>query len=239
MNTLHKRLAAACSSLGLVIALSLSPSASATTLHGALFDLSYDASELGLFGTPSVFGDAIFFLPSAWQAVSTQDDTVTLASSVSLQISAHDGYTISTLGALELGRYLLEGDRSFVMPVGALTMNDLSASAPGFVRSITPLAPLEDRDGSLHRWAAGTMVDLPADAGWSATTQLSVTLDTQLLAFASQSSATPGVALTDARFAALFLGFQAVPVPELSGAWMWACGLGVLGVIRKRRVHAA
>lgn len=98
------------------------------TLDGVGFDISYDDAALGLFGTPSLVGNSLFFAPSGSPGFSAQtasgfDFT---NSTFAFQITADPGYMLTAFTLVEEGDYFYFGDGAGVAVGGQLRVKSLA-----------------------------------------------------------------------------------------------------------------
>lgn len=239
----------------------LAPAAQAelVTISGADFDLTYDTTQLGLFGAPSLVGNSIFFTFSGFVAESLNGQgAVTQNSTISgLVLTARNGFQFGELVLVELGDYKLSGAGSRVDVQGRLRAFDMAAPITTQTLAALTLEPNSDlstADGLLHEWAATARIDgdsavqqVPSVFGVATNAilarpqALGVSIENQLTAYTEGAS--PGLhqAFIEKKFAGVQMLVAPVPLPStaaLAGAGLLAgWGLWLRG--RQHRKTAA
>jgi len=210
------------------------PAVSASvTLAGSTVDFSFDDALPGLFGTPGVSGDTLFFTPTTFAAQSLNGAGFSLThASANIRITAREGRVFDTLGLIERGDYLLYGAGSLVEVGGQLRAFDVSAPQADLTAAIAANGPLTAQGLPTHDWTAGAVLDASVFDGRT----ISVTIENLLLA----STATPGtLAFVEKKYAGLNVSTLAAPVPEADTWVMMLTGLGLLGCAARRRRQMA
>ncbi|MHB8471418.1 MAG: hypothetical protein ACYDC8_00945 [Gammaproteobacteria bacterium] len=132
------------------------------TLSGTHVDFSYDDSLLGLFGTPTVGGDTLFFTPTQFKALSVNSaGLVTTNASTYVDIHPHAGFTFNGVTLTETGNYKLRGAQSLVDISGdLLAINKTNPAAFPASAAVETTDSLSQRDGRLHAWTAAAELPL-------------------------------------------------------------------------------
>jgi hypothetical protein len=218
----------------MVVAFSGSGNAAMMTANGSDVSFTYDDSLVGLFGTPTVSGDSLFFAPVNFSA-SREGITGTVYTDSSFKVTVNSlyGNTISKLALTELGDYTKEGPTANVVAKGTLTATDLTNSKTSInkINSTAPFAPTTF-DGPTGLWQA------KADATFSKSFSVEALIHNILGArngslddFANIN--TTFVGLTASTVLAVPV-VSAVPLPQA----VWFFGAGLLGLISmsKRKI---
>ena len=129
------------------------------TITGANFDLVYDDTKLGLFGTPSVAGNNIFFTPNNFKAESLNGAGIVTNNSTinGMQLIAKNGFRFGSIDLAEFGDYLMRDAESFVSVSGQLRAFDganFAATNTSSSLIVSPSTPLNIIDGMNHDWTA-------------------------------------------------------------------------------------
>lgn len=162
MNS-KKHLLAATIAAGLLGMLSQDEAFSGTiTLSGTHVDFSYDDSLLGLFGTPTVGGDTLFFSPTQFNALSVNGAGLTTTNaSTYVDIHPHAGFTFNGVTLTATGNYKLRGAQSLVDVSGDILAVDKSNPAAFPASAFLSTADsLSQRDGRLRAWTASAELPL-------------------------------------------------------------------------------
>ena len=217
------------------------PALAATqTLTGATFDVQYDDALLGLFGAPSLVGNTIYFTPTNYKAESVNGQGfVTANSTINLKILPHLDEDLASVALLERGDYSLEGAGSFVRVTGQLRSFSIDNPLYEITSSITPSAPLNVADGSLHNWQATAALNYAADAQLAYSRGVNVTLENLLRAYTSTSLAGPSLAFIEKKFTGGAVSLTVTTVPEPGSFVLLGAGLLVLArTVNRRSVQA-
>ncbi len=163
------------------------------TVNGTHVDFSYDSSLIGVFGTPTVAGDNLFFSPTSLTASSLNNAGMAMLSATTyIDISTHTGYGFSGMTLTEQGDYQLLGRSGFVADNGELLVIDKNNPPAGGSGANAFLATSDDmtlHNGAMHAWTADAQIDLTGSA-WSDTDSVRVTLENLLEAYTASSECT-------------------------------------------------
>jgi len=213
------------------------PSDAATqVLSGSHFDLAFDDSMLGLFGTPSLSGDTIIFSPTTFVAQSViGSGRVTLNQSVSLQLLLHAGQTIQSISLTESGSFRLAGNQSDVYADGELRGFGLATPANALVSAITPDTQFgPNADGSPQVWNGAAALGFTG-SGINQSAGVGITLQNVLTARTTTTDPNPlQVAMVQLSPAGNAIALSVTMVPEPETWAMLLAGLGVLAAARRR-----
>lgn len=245
----HRRRACA-AVLALLAGLLPGAQAALITLPGTQFDLSYDDTKLGLFGTPSLSGNTIFFTFSGFVAESLNGQgLVTKNSTVNgLVLTAHDGFHFGGFNLTEFGDYKLSGANSFVRVEGQLRAFDIAAPTDTQTTSFLQAAPgtnLNLDDGGLHDWAATAAMDgnTPPAFGFTTNvlagrpTQVGLAVENLLTAYTEAQDSGPKQAFIEKKFAGTGVQVTVSPVPLPLPSTLMLAALGAGWLVRRRLVR--
>ena len=212
--------------------------AATVTLAGTTVSFTFDSALSGLFGAPTVTGDALYFTPTTYKAQSFNGSGFASASQTfNIMVNANPGYQLSAVNLTEDGDYYNIGAGASVAVGGKLYARDLeSPLAPAAVSKIkatlpltamTSMADFETTDWTSH---AG----LAMQTGWGGAdgvvNGVNVTIENILLA---NSLSAGSAAFIEKKFVGL--GVVAAPVPEANTYALMLAGLGLVGFAAARR----
>ncbi|MDA8127383.1 MAG: hypothetical protein M0Z73_01610 [Betaproteobacteria bacterium] len=206
--------------------------AATVTLSGSSVDFTFDDSLMGLFGQPTVSGDTLSFTPVNFTAQSTNGaGDVLTSNTANIQMTAHDGYSFSTLGLAERGDYMLDGGGSSANVAGSVRVYDMSNPTRDVTTNIGSTAALDQTGLTSHPWEASNSTDL---SSWSGTKSINVTFQNLLVASTNGGSS---LAYVDKKYGGLTANTvsSVTPVPEAQASAMMLAGLGLIGWQIRRR----
>ena len=234
------------SMLSMMTALSIFSASSSTAapviLIGNNFDLTYDNSLAGLFGTPTLSNDSIFFTPIAFKAESLNGNgVVTANSTINLSIIEHANRNITGFSLLERGDYRLVGANSAVGVGGQTRVFDISNP---FIENNTAITSTSNFslintivDSSTHNWTSSSVISV-LDPQWNNTKAYNYTIENLLTAYTDLSVIGPKVAFIEKKFAGSSISIVVTTVPEADTYAMMLAGLGFMGFVSRRRKAA-
>ncbi|MBI3431062.1 MAG: PEP-CTERM sorting domain-containing protein [Hydrogenophilales bacterium] len=205
--------------------------ATPVTLTGTTVDFTFDNALMGLFGQPILSGDTLSFTPVNFNATSSNGEGYKLTdNTVNVQMTAHNGYSFSSVDLAERGDYLLQGGGSTANVAGQVRVFDVSDPMKDTTTSIGPSAAMDQTGISTHPWTAANSTDLSA---WNGTKSVNVSFQNLLVASTNGSSS---LAYVDKKYSGLTATTAAAPVPEATSSAMMLAGLGLIGwQVRRRR----
>ncbi|MBX3680377.1 PEP-CTERM sorting domain-containing protein [Cognatazoarcus halotolerans] len=202
------------------------------TLDGVGFDITYDDAALGLFGSPSLIDNSLFFAPSGSPGFSAQTASgfAFTNSTFAFQISADPGYVLTAFTLVEEGDYFYFGEGSGVDVGGQLRVKPLVPLAESMTSAIEADTGIMNTTLSIatHNWSSMSVVET---AGIE---KANVSIENLLAAY-SYTTSGPSYAFIEKKGVELAVGVAAVPEPE-SYALMLA-GIGMIGMAARRRMN--
>jgi len=215
----------------------LSVQAATVTVTGDDVQFTYD--DASVFGTASVVGNSIFFLPTNFKAESLNGIGAATANST-LQIRIEvitDGFALRELRMLEQGDYLLNGAGASVQQSGQLAVTSLTQTCGGFFpcrsTALFGAGPLTVQ-GALTEWSADAAIDLGNNPEWGSDTWVDLQLENLLTATTLNTG--PGEqAFIEKKFAAVGLLLEPVAIPVPAAFWLFGSALTWLTL--RRRPH--
>lgn len=212
------------------------------TVAGTTVSFTFDSALSGLFGAPTVVGDALFFTPTAYKAQSFNGTGFAATSQTfNITVNANAGYQLEAVNFTEDGDYYNIGSGASVAVGGKLYVRDLdSPLSPAAISKLKSTLPLTDvtslTDFETTDWTVQAGMTIPA--GWggadSVVGGINVTIENILLA----SSLVAGdAAFIEKKFAGL--GIVTSPVPEPQAYLLFLAGLGLVGYAARHKAHRA
>lgn len=212
------------------------------TVVGTQFDLVYDDSLMGAFGTPTLVGNNIVFTPVDFKAESLNGQgDVTKNVTINLRLFARNGLSIGNLSLTERGDYRLRGALSEVSVDGQIRAFGFANPLNEVTSNLQVVAPLTIRDGALHNWTASAGVSLlngPISINQSA--GVNVTIENLLDAYTDSRDTGRLNAFIEKKFSGAAVSLTVSMVPEPASALMvvtalLACWGGQASLRRKTR----
>lgn len=202
------------------------------TQYGTDISFTYDDSTL--FGTGTVVGNSISFLPVNFSAESLNDaGAVTSTDTLNVIIeSTTANYTMSMFTLAETGDYRLDGgasaDASAWFLVESKTTNCGSFACTD--SDIFSTGALADTNGVLTDWSLGGTLDLASTADWGSDTKVTLQLQNNLLV---EAASTGDVAFIQKKQGGIGITVNPVPVP--AAVWLFGSGLiALVGLARRK-----
>lgn len=213
-------------------------SAALVTLDGSFFDIVYDDSLLGLYGTPTIVGDTVQWFPSGSPAFTAQVNNSNagdqINSTLAIRVIADPLYQITGATVNEGGDYFFSGSgTSGVTVTGQLRLADANVSVPDVLTdsivSPTTFTGNTFPDTTSRNWTANASLTLDAPIQAA-----NISVQNILGAFAN------GAAPLQTAFIEknnVFLTVGVAPVPE-PGTWaMVGLGLGMIAFSIRRQMR--
>lgn len=201
--------------------------AATVSLAGNGFSVSYDDALNSLFGTPTLVGNLLSFTPSGFSVGSIGGRPGILDAVFDFQVTAGEGYRLDSVSLFEAGNYTMMGSGA---SFGVASVMNVASLDNGGVTTIGGAGVFAGSPSfSTGSWRTGS--DGYTAAGLSSGL-LDITLDATLFATASNSSFVKASLDT----AQISFDVAQVPlVPEPSAYLMLLTGLGMVGVVARRR----
>lgn len=214
--------------------------ASTVTLVGTDFNVVYDPSTLGLFGTPQLLGDYLVFTPNSFDAQSLNGGGTDITSSAAtgIQLVAHPGYEFGSLSMDAVGDYLMQGAGTSVGVSGSLTASDAARPVTLTTSNIVVPSPLNIANGVVQNWSgSGAINDATPTVtpGYNPWLAQASTIDVQLASMLTASSTVPASqAFIQEKFGSVELVIDPMAVPLPSAFWLGLSALaGLLPFARR------
>ena len=212
--------------------------AATVTLVGTTVTYEYDDGQaaLSLFGTPTLIGDVVRFLPPDFSAISSNGEgvVITTANFIFDNVYANNsGLALSTVLVQESGDYeITNGDG-----VTADLRLQLTSNTDGLA---FPLVVSDSFDstlggsGGLQEWALSTVIDPEFEGQLS--NSFAVSIQNTLTAFTDEAGESAWIQKKLAFVAVEEGGTLPPAIPIPAAAWLFGSALlGLMGVARKKR----
>jgi hypothetical protein len=206
-------------------------------LTGTDFDVRFDDSKLGSFGSPMMSGNTVFFTPNTFKTESLNGNGFSTAlSTINFEIIPKKDLIISDIALLEKGDYILRGADSFVGVSGQTRAFSLQNPLKDVDYRIASTSTLNTANGFQQNWEATSSLNLSSLA---LTNRQAVmyTVENLLEAYTEGNATGPRRAFIEKKFVGFSINSLPVvsPVPEASSYLMMASGLALLGLLSLRR----
>jgi hypothetical protein len=207
-------------------------------LSGTNFDVGYDDTLLGYYGTPVLSGNVVYFTPVNFKAESLNGGGLSVTGSfLSLAITPKNGFAVGNLSVAERGDYILRNANSSVTVNGYTRA--YSSVSPAFDNS-APIVSTSDlqivnsnaNSALTHDWTASSSIDL-VSLHLPANFPVNFEISTTLSAFTGPGIAGPKRAFIEQKFTGLALTVS--PIPEPSSSLSLLVGLSLIGFYLKRK----
>lgn len=211
------------------------------TVAGTTVSFTFDSALSGLFGTPGVVGDTLFFVPTTFKAAASHGSFAMASQTFNVAVLANPGYRVSTVNLGEDGDYYNMGTGAAVAVGGKFYLRDLetplAAAVSSSITASAPLTAVTTMAGfTTTNWTAAASVSAPASAWGGAdgvVNHVNVTVENLLLADTDLSSK----AFIEKKFASIAV--ITTPIPEPQAYLMFLAGLGLVGWVAGRRTGKA
>jgi len=229
---MHKAIKRTALSLALGFGLIGSAAATIQSIEGTHLTFTYDDALVGLFGTPSVSGDTLFFTPNSFRTAGIGASSYSFVSDTFVfTVAAKSGYTLTGVDLTEQGDYRLHrptgtGDLGVDL-TGEIRVRDLGTLAEK-TANLQTTAPLTTLGSSTIDWTANADTSFQA---WQST-GARVTIENVLDAWTDTTK--PSSAFIEKKYVGASFQVTAVPEPETYA--MFLAGLGMLGMVARRRL---
>lgn len=200
-------------------------------LSGDTVDFFFDDVLLGLFGTPTLLGDSLYFTPTEFDVSSLNGAGFAFANStVNIKVVPKAGFDLDGMSVTEKGDYLLLGSGPSGVDVsGQIRVFELSDPASLATTSLAPSAPLTVTGTPTTNWTALSTLGLDGP-GWVEGEGINLTIENLLLA---HTTSPVSLAFIEKKF----VGVEVVtsPVPEPANLVLLLSSLGLIGFMVQHR----
>jgi len=201
------------------------------TLSSTAFDITYDDALVGLFGTPTLLGNSLFFAPSGSPGFTAQTGAgidVT-NSTFAFTITANPGFALDSFSLTEEGDYFFFGDTAGVDVSGQLRVKPLTSGSSTLTANVADTSFVANAalDFQTHDWQTGAFISTsPMSVG-------QVSIQNILAAYAAGDLA---YSFIEKKNVELTIGVSAVPEPETYALML--AGVGMVGFAARRRLQS-
>jgi hypothetical protein len=194
-------------------------------LDGETFDIVFkNDSAFGLFGTPTLAGNTLFFTPDQYSAKSTTKQWDITNSTISFWIEADAGHHLAGASLVEQGDYSLFGKSAFASVAGQTRVVDIRDPGKSVAVGLTGAKNLAPTPiGETANWEATSLQTFAPDAS-----KVKFTIENVLFANAGSKR---NYAFVEKKY----IGLTVSAVPEPESFAMLLAGLGLIGAIALRR----
>jgi hypothetical protein len=207
-------------------------------LTGTNFDVQYDDATVGNFGTPSLSGNVVFFTPTNFKAESMNGTGFATASgTVNFLVIPKNDYVLTEVVLQERGDYILRGSSSFASVTGQTRAFSLQRPLVDIASPISTNSNLTFNTGLQQNWLAGSTLQLGA-LSLRPNQSINYTVENLLEAYTESNDSGPRRAFIEKKFVGFSVaGYSASvsPVPEPSTVLMMLSGLGLVGLVARKR----
>jgi hypothetical protein len=216
----------------------LSSYAATVQLVGDSITYEYDDQQaaLALFGTPTVIGDGVRFLPPSFRAESVDGagTVVVSANFIFSSVYTQSGNTIQTIGVSEFGDYEITNGDS----VGAdllLTVSSNTSLNPGDMSFDPASFDASGDSGGLQLWDMSVLVD-PSIEFLNPTNSVAVSIQNTLTATTDAFGETAWIQKKLSFIASEDSGVLPPAIPVPAAAWLFGSALlGLMGVAKRKQ----
>jgi hypothetical protein len=217
----------------------LSSYAATVQLVGDTVTYEYDDQQaaLALFGTPTIIGDGVRFLPPSFRAQSVDGagTDVVFANFIFSNVYTHTGNTIQAIGVSEFGDYKITNGDSVSADL-LLTVSSNTSLDPNNLSSDSASFDTNGDSVGLQLWDLSVLVDPSLDF-LNPTNNVAVIIQNTLTATTDAFGEVAWIQKQLAFIASEDSGVlppSEVPVP--AAAWLFGSGLlGLVGLARRKR----
>jgi hypothetical protein len=216
--------------MALFVAAVMSTAADAAVVTVFGDDLSFTYDDSTLYGSATVVGNNIFFLPTSFTAESLNGGSDLSNEILTIQIDVTtEGFVLTDFSLTELGDYFLEGSGATVSVGGNFTVaSGTSAYSDTDSLSAGPLLV----QGAYTDWSVSSTIMLVDTAGWASDASVLVTLENILSA---ETLANGEQAFIEKKIGAVgIMTNEAPPIPVPAAVWLFGSALFGLAGLRRR-----